>query len=285
VISPRQKTPAILVVDPDPGVREMLAVELHPEGWLIANVDDGVRGLSRLSTSPFDIVIAEAGSSGVGGIELVERIGQVWPETKVILMAAASEPREVVHALRSQAFGFLSKPVSAATLGETVRRAASSDDWRGDIQVLSARPEWLSIEIRCKLDVVDRLLPFLRALKMDISEQDREDSTTAVREVLMNAIEHGGRSNPQSKVRVSLVRTARAIIYYVRDPGPGFSFDRLPHAAISNPPESPLGHHQVRSDMGIRPGGFGILLTRSLVDELIYNETGNEVLIVKYLTP
>ena len=35
--------------------------------------------------------------------------------------------------------------------------------------------------------------------------------------------------------------------------------------------------------MGIRPGGFGLLLTRSLVDEVIYNQSGNEVLVVKYL--
>jgi len=36
--------------------------------------------------------------------------------------------------------------------------------------------------------------------------------------------------------------------------------------------------------LGLRPGGFGILLTRQLVDELIYNETGNEVLLIKYVS-
>ena len=39
----------------------------------------------------------------------------------------------------------------------------------------------------------------------------------------------------------------------------------------------------VRAQMGLRPGGFGILMTRKLVDELIYSEAGNEVLLIKYL--
>jgi anti-sigma regulatory factor (Ser/Thr protein kinase) len=40
----------------------------------------------------------------------------------------------------------------------------------------------------------------------------------------------------------------------------------------------------VRAESGRRPGGFGILVTRSLVDELLYNERGNAVLFVKYLS-
>ena len=52
---------------------------------------------------------------------------------------------------------------------------------------------------------------------------------------------------------------------------------------ISNPSEEPLRHVGLRSEMGLRPGGFGILLIRQIADELIYNEHGNEVLFVKYL--
>jgi anti-sigma regulatory factor (Ser/Thr protein kinase) len=39
----------------------------------------------------------------------------------------------------------------------------------------------------------------------------------------------------------------------------------------------------VREERGLRPGGFGILLAKSLVDELVYNEAHNEVVMVKYL--
>jgi hypothetical protein len=52
---------------------------------------------------------------------------------------------------------------------------------------------------------------------------------------------------------------------------------------VSNPPSSPVEQAISRASLGMRPGGFGILLTRALVDELIYNEKGNEALLIRYL--
>jgi anti-sigma regulatory factor (Ser/Thr protein kinase) len=69
----------------------------------------------------------------------------------------------------------------------------------------------------------------------------------------------------------------------VKDPGQGFSLDELRHAAINNPPGDFFSHVAVRDTEGRRSGGFGLLLTKKLVDELIYNEQGNEVLLVKYV--
>jgi hypothetical protein len=59
--------------------------------------------------------------------------------------------------------------------------------------------------------------------------------------------------------------------------------ESIDHAAIGNPEGSPIRHAEVRAEQGKRPGGFGILLTRNLVDELLYSERGNEVIFVKYL--
>ena len=52
---------------------------------------------------------------------------------------------------------------------------------------------------------------------------------------------------------------------------------------MSHPADEPLGHLAAREAKGLRPGGFGVLLARALVDELIYNEAQNEVVFVKYL--
>ena len=52
---------------------------------------------------------------------------------------------------------------------------------------------------------------------------------------------------------------------------------------MSNPPDNPIEHMRIREEKGIRPGGLGILMTMSLVDELLYNEAQNEVVFVKYL--
>lgn len=69
---------------------------------------------------------------------------------------------------------------------------------------------------------------------------------------------------------------------YVRDPGPGFSLDDLPHAAVGNPPDDPLAHAAHRERLGLRPGGFGLLLARGVVDELLHSEKANEVLLIKH---
>ncbi|MBV8672276.1 MAG: hypothetical protein JOZ33_02480, partial [Acidobacteriaceae bacterium] len=57
------------------------------------------------------------------------------------------------------------------------------------------------------------------------------------------------------------------------------------HAAIANPPHDPAAHITLREEAGMRPGGYGLLLAAGTVDELIYSEIGNEVLLIKYVWP
>ena len=167
--------------------------------------------------------------------------------------------------------------------GEAGWQAIESDSWQDDIRVISARPDWITLDLRCKLSAAERTTHFLREVYADLPGQVCEDVASAYRELVMNAIEHGGRSDPRKRVRVSLLRTSRSVIVHIHDPGSGFSLDFLPHAAISNPDDSPTRHVEIRAEQGQRPGGFGILMTRNLVDELLYNERGNAVMFVKYL--
>jgi anti-sigma regulatory factor (Ser/Thr protein kinase) len=69
----------------------------------------------------------------------------------------------------------------------------------------------------------------------------------------------------------------------ISDPGPGFTLDEIFHAAVANPEDDPLRHVAVRDSLGLRPGGFGILLAQQLVDQVIYGQDGNDVLLIKYL--
>ena len=73
------------------------------------------------------------------------------------------------------------------------------------------------------------------------------------------------------------------LLYRIADPGPGFDLERLEHAAAGRAEDDPIGHVAVREERGIRPGGFGLVMVKAQVDELIYNERRNEVVFVKYL--
>src|SRR5262249_44859499 len=146
-----------------------------------------------------------------------------------------------------------------------------------------AAPDFISVRLRCRVSTADRLAQFMRELPCNLADEERIELSTAFREMLLNALEHGGKLDPNEWVRVSRVRTKSGIVYQIHDPGEGFSWSNLGHAAIVNPPGQPIAHMQIRAAENLRPGGFGMLITRQSVDEVIYNQKGNEVILIKYL--
>jgi DNA-binding response OmpR family regulator len=274
----------ILVVDDDPDIHDLLTSALAREAYEIDSAYDGLQGLERLTATHYDLVLTDVCMPGLDGLELLQRIHERSPETRVLVMTAQNTDETVVRSLRDNAFTYFSKPFSTDAVAEMVASALQSAGGRDDIEVLSAHPNWIALELRCKLPIADRLVQFFRELDTGLPAAEQENIAMAFRELLMNAIEHGGLSDPEKRVHVAYVRLSRAILYMIRDPGQGFSFENLAHAAVSNAPEMPFGHAEVRSQLGMRPGGFGIFMTRQMADEVIYNEKGNDVLLVKYLT-
>jgi len=273
----------ILVVDDDPDIHVLLASILSKAGYRVDSASDGREGLARLDGSAYDLVLTDVRMPGLDGLELLHKIRERSPATPVIVMTAMNTPDSVVRSIREKAFTYFSKPFSETAVLDIVANALESQGAQDDIEVLSARPNWVALRLRCKLRTAERLVQFMRELRAGLTPEQQEDIAMGFRELLMNAIEHGGHSDPEKKVEVAYIRIKEAILYYIRDPGQGFSFDCLPHAAVSATPDDPFSHLEVRSEAGMRPGGFGIFMTREVADELIYSEKGNEVLLVKYV--
>ncbi|PWT98557.1 MAG: histidine kinase [Terriglobia bacterium] len=273
----------LLMVDGDTGVHELLSGLLQRDEWEIDGVFEGREALERLRGAPYDLVVAGEGRNGLGGLKLLRRIQAIRPGTKVILTGEPN-PSDVLAAFRARAYSYFHKPLPAGPVSDMVHQATRSSSWQDDIKVLSGRPEWVTLEARCKMETVDRATQLVRELEADLPHCDCEDVAAAFRELLMNAIEHGGKSDARKRVRISLLRTSRSLIVHMRDPGKGFSLERIHHAAVCNPEDSPTRHAEIRAEQGQRPGGFGILMASKLVDELLYNERGNEVVFVKNFT-
>lgn len=155
------------------------------------------------------------------------------------------------------------------------------------LEVLSSTDQWLSLLVPCALSCGEDALARVSQSKpwqnLPLTDTQVEHFAAALREVLWNAIEHGGQLDANKQIRLDVLRTSRSLACLIRDPGPGFRLAALKHAAINNPPDDTLQHAMVREAEGLRPGGFGILLAQAYVDELIYNEAGNEVVLIRYL--
>lgn len=151
------------------------------------------------------------------------------------------------------------------------------------VHVGSAAPNWICLKISPTIELKAQIANFFREQMSDLPDELCDNLALALEELLGNAIEHGCHLDGCCAIELSVIRTSRILILHIRDTGNGFSLGNIAHAAVNNPPEDPLRHTRLRSEMGLRPGGYGILLVKEIADELIYNETGNEVLLLKYL--
>ncbi len=272
----------ILIVDDDRLTRLMLGTILEGGGYRVTAASDGAEALRLAGEARFDLVLLDIWMPGMGGLEVLERLRGLAAPPRVIILTSDETPEMLLAAVRGQASRYLTKPVEAAALLEVVAEELSAPE-RPHIDVLSARPDWVELVVPCRLEVVDYIQNFLGQLEANLSEEVRRSVGQAFREMLSNAIEWGGALDPERKVHISYLRMRRLILYRISDPGSGFRFEDLSHAAVAYPADQPLAHLGPREAKGLRPGGFGVLLARALVDELIYNEAQNEVVFVKYL--
>ena len=271
-----------LVVDADQDLKDLLITVLKGGVWAIQYVPTNAAALRAAKTKVFELVITSERTSGEQDVALLQKIRAERPHTRMIILAEESTPAEVLAAMRDHAFSYFSKPYSPENLAKMIEMATEVPTWDDGIELISATPEWIRLEVRCQIRTADRLLQFMREIA-DLPEDERGPVGMAFREILLNAMEHGGGLDPNSYVDVEYVRARRMVSCRIRDPGPGFTLDEIAHAAIANPPDDPIRHAKVRDELGLRPGGFGILLAQNLVDQVLYNQDGNEVLLIKYL--
>ncbi len=271
----------ILVIDDD-----------HPSCWLsrvpalpyeVETARGSLDALRRLRQRAFDVIVTSGRTHIEEDLALHEESQRLRPGIKSILLAPSVTPPDVIAAMRARVFGCLTEPFEPIEVADMVRAATQASDWHDGIQVVSARADWIALRVTSSLVTADRLTGFINALRGDVVETVRDELLIAFREVLLNAMEHGAGFDPEKVVDVSAVRTQRAIVYYFRDPGQGFDPGALIDTAVANPATDPMAHLERRAELGLRPGGFGMLLVRQLVDEVMYSEVGNEVLLIKHL--
>jgi len=275
--------PHILVADDDATTRQMLRGILKAAKFEVSTASDGAAALRALRKKKIDLVLLDIWMPKMSGLDVIAQLQCETCLPKIIVMTSDQTPETMLRVMRDHVYHYVSKPLEESSLLQMTRDALSSEPLVPPIEVLSAKPNWVELLVPCDRSVVNRVRNFMHRLESDLPPDVRDRVGYAFTELLNNAIEWGGRLDPNLKTRISFVRTQRMLIYRIDDPGPGFRLEELKHAAVNNPDEDPLAHARVREEKGLRPGGLGILMTQQLVDELVYNESRNEVLLVKYL--
>jgi DNA-binding response OmpR family regulator len=278
----------ILVVDDDPELHDLITFAIEREGYEVLHALDAFEGLDIIAREKVDLALLDVMMPKMDGLTMLSRLREHNNDLRVIVMTALTTPETAVSALRDQACDFLAKPFEIQQLLSAITTAFELAPQEIAIEVLSARPEWIELRVPCDPAAIDPLERLMSQLKTDLPRLTRESVTYAFREMLRNAIEYGGHNDPKKFVEVGYLRSPRVIMYRIKDPGEGFSIESLyppegPTAAFLNPQDDPMYHERVREEQGLRPGGFGILIAREMVDEMIYNERHNEVVLLKYL--
>jgi anti-sigma regulatory factor (Ser/Thr protein kinase) len=273
----------LLVIQPEAALEKALANDVTMRGHEIETCSGNIDALHRAREHAVDVVITSPVTTFSEDLAFTKEMQVVRPGARLIVLAPAATNEDIVNALREDVFACFTPPFDYGEIAAMARGGLSEPGQPDGIELVSGLPHWLTVRVSCQLLTAERLVRFIAELQSALPSGERDLLLTAFREMLLNAMEHGAGFDADKVIEVTAAKTARAIVYHFRDPGNGFDRADLNHCASSDSPETVLASAEKRLELGLRPGGFGMLIVRQIVDELVYNERGNEVLLIKHL--
>jgi len=287
----------VLVVDDSTVDRKLAGGCLRNAGLEILYAQNGREALELVQQTPPDLVLTDMVMPEMGGLELVRELRKTRSGLPVILMTAHGSEETAVTALQAGAASYVPKKNLGRDLAETVFSVLSvASRQQAERQALDSLKHVdlvfeLGNDLASVRPVVLQIQSYLRQLSLcDDSEIVR--ISTALQEALVNAIEHGNleldsslRELPddtysrigddrRSKspwcdrhVHVSARLSREGATWTIRDEGPGFNPGSLPD------PTDPANLQKV--------SGRGLLLIRTFMDDVTFNERANEITMTK----
>lgn len=289
----------ILVVDDSAMDRRLAGGLLEKNSnWEIVYASDGHEAVVALEDHVPDLVVTDLQMPNLNGLELVARVKAEYPLIPVIVMTAQGSEEIAVRALRDGAASYVAKKRLAKDLAETVGQVltASSRD-RSEARLLMRRLERhetvfvLENDLALIAALVHHFQQELTRMRL-FPEGECLRAAIALDEALLNAYYHGNleiesslrEENQQEYFRLAAERSQQApyrerrirveaklsrsqTAYVIRDEGGGFDSSDLPD------PRDPANLD--------RPCGRGVMLMRTFMDEVLYNDAGNEVTLIK----
>jgi DNA-binding response OmpR family regulator len=270
-----------LIIEDDPDAAVVITSLLEERGWKGTVAGTGQEGLRLAKTLALDAIFLDVMLPDTDGYRVCEqlKIDRKTNPIPVVMLTALSAYDHQIAGLRVGADFFVPKPYSTADIERVLAELTEYHE--------NAQREKLHFRVRFdlasrvqNLHAVNELFGLLLR-HSNLSDKQAAQLRTAMLEVGSNAIEWGNKHDETKTVKITAEVTEDRIEIIVEDQGEGFNPKQLPHAADGK--EDPTAHLEVREMLGLREGGFGIQIVRGMVDDVRYNERGNQVRLVKYL--
>jgi len=271
-----------LVVEDEQDIGYLLSEHLRRWGFEPTWLGEGKPAISWVRHNKPELILLDVNLPDMKGFEICETL-KLERDTNlipIIMITVLSADEDKVHGLQVGANRYLTKPFTADGLYQAIQDAFS---WQEELKRHGTEGE-IRFQLLSDTKFLEELNQLLASLFLfsGLTQSQVKHLTTAVRELGTNAIEWGHQKQAERVVTVDYRIDPEKITIIIRDTGPGFDPKNMPHAAHA---DDPIGHMMVRETLGLREGGFGILMSRGLVDDLQYNETGNEVRLIKFFPP
>lgn len=267
-----------LIVEDDQDQAELAAQLVKLRNFQPIVAEDGETGYQMAVQCQPDVVLLDLMLPDTSGFEICRRLRSERSTllTPIVMLTALDDAQNRRHGFRVGANAYVSKPYGAEDLYEAI---AAARNWRERLEREHMHGE-IHVELNSETTFLQEVNDFLTSLMMStpFSEPQVMQLRQAVMEMGQNAIEWGNRHKIDELVRITYRIYPDRVEVVVRDQGPGFDRNNLPHVAR---PEDPVAHLDVREKLGLREGGFGMLISQGMVDELSYNDPGNEVTLIK----
>lgn len=125
----------ILVVDDEPVARQSLSDILKLEGYVVSSVPNGQAAVEHVRTHAVDLMVVDLKMPGMDGLEVIQVVNQVSPETEIILLTAHGSIESAMQALRLRIHDYLLKPASPAQIIASVRKGLSRRSGKSRVSV------------------------------------------------------------------------------------------------------------------------------------------------------
>src|SRR5215469_1948129 len=186
------KASTLLIADDNEPLRTLVSQRLRADGYKVIDVPDGPQALEKIGREPVDLLITDIVMPTMDGIELLERARSIRPDMRAIIITGHGTKLAAIDALKHQACDFISKPFELEELRTAIESALTHGE-KCKIEVVSAKPDWIELRVPCNMTAVGPILKFMNEVEGDLPHETRDAIASAFREMLSNAIEHGGK--------------------------------------------------------------------------------------------